>query len=272
MLKLLRKYWLRKWRLGAAFLCLCSGVLAISVSSTGQQPSAEAASTAKEGAIREPVGVGYFRSPPNMSRKNGEAVGLWITLTKELMAEAGLSYAFVQVPVGRLYTNIARKSSTIQVWLGARQSEFLRLGVPVEPSLYGDLRVNIYGLQGMPPPEPSALKNVSLITLIGYRYAGFLGRLKARKSGVKTIASPSHISAFRMLTAGRAPFVLDYKAPAEFAIAQLGMDGVLSVTVSVTPATMLVSKQAEQKDLLLDRLSAASRRITARLQEKVAAP
>ncbi|MBL4790290.1 MAG: ABC transporter substrate-binding protein [Kordiimonadaceae bacterium] len=222
--------------------------------------------------IREPVGIAYFKFPPRMSLEGGKPVGSWIDAAEKLMAEAELTYVFVQIPIGRLYNNLQGKSSVIQVWIGGPQPAFLRLGVPIAPSIFGEIRMNLYGRQGLQPPDPKTLKNVSLITLTGYRYAGYLEQLKARNAGVKTISTTSHLSAFRMLKAGRAPYVLDYKAPAELAMAKLGISGALSSLVSAGPAGMLVSKQAEQKDLLLDRLQAASRRIVAREQEHGSEP
>jgi len=215
-------------------------------------------------AILEPIGIGYFQFPPRMARVGGKAVGSAITAAEELMTEAGLTYVFVHIPVGRLYANFRGKSSVVQVWIGAVQPASVELGVLIEPSIFGIIHLNIYGLKGVPPPASDDLFDVSLITITGYNYGGFLAVLKARKAGVRAIATPNHVSAFRMLQAGRAPYVLDYKNPAEIALATLEFTGVTSTTVSVGAAGMLVSKQAQQKGLLIARLEAASRRIVAR--------
>ncbi|MBL4790292.1 MAG: hypothetical protein JKY60_15070 [Kordiimonadaceae bacterium] len=211
-----------------------------------------------------PIGIAVYEFPPRLTFKDGKPTGLFIDITEEIMAEAKMPYVFVRVPVGRLYANLRERSDVVHVWPGMVSAHFLEVGLQIEPTLFDLTRLSLYGLKGNKPPAFGALQNVTLITMTGYKFGALLQSLETRNANVTVLSTPSHISGFRMLQAGRAPYVLDYQDPAGVTLKKLQMYDLEVTSVKEWQTALWVSKKAPQAEALRKVLAEASKRIVAR--------
>ena len=230
------------------------------------QPSISAALA--EQKITEPVMVGYFNFPPRMFTKNGKPSGVTIALAEGILIEAGLRYQFVEIPVGRIYGNLAASSTKLHAWIGVLTGQYVHEVLAVKPSVFLTSELMLFGLRGKPLPGFDALQNTVVITVTGYRYSGHLAKLQVTNRNITILSTPTHQAAFRMLLAGRGPYVLDYKNPAVAAARNLKLDDLTSKAIYTTRSYLLVSKRGPEPQVLHTLLEAASRRIVARSETK----
>ena|GEM_PF-6301344 len=219
------------------------------------QPSGEG-----QAQIQQPVGIGYIELAPLMMTLEGKPAGELLEATKELMQEAGLAYVFIPVPAGKRYVDVAASSAALHMFFGSLK----KCGLPVKPSTFNQLVLNLYGRAGDRPPSLAALKNVPVITVYGHTYNGYRDQLAASDQGVVLVPTPSHLAAFQLLLAGRAPYVLDYTKPSRAVLAQLDVQDLEITHVDTWSLHLQVSKKAPAAQLLRSRLAAAAARIMER--------
>jgi|GEM_PF-2533652 len=219
-------------------------------------------------AQEEPVtfNVGYYDMPPVMQQVNGKPVGLFIDTTVSLAKEAGLVPVFTFLPPNRIYSNVEGPAGVMHAWISILSGVLLEAGLPVRPTIYPPVAVDLYGLSGNKPPPLAQLKATTLIAVHGFRYGGALATLETRGAGVQILAAATHTSAFRMLAAGRAPFLLHYRQPSSFAITKLDIRDIEVTPVSEWDLYLLISKKAPDANGLHAKLEQASERLQARRQ------
>lgn len=200
-----------------------------------------------------PVKMAYFDFPPYIYARNGKIAGSIASLAHEIMIEAGLEYEFISMPVARIYKDIGL--GRVHFWIGTPGAAELVGTTLVGTSVIGTSRLNVYGLGGNVPPKFEHLRDTAVITLKGYAYGGRLEELAARP-GIQILATHNHASAFLMLRAGRAPYLLDYHTPSEQTMLELGMSGIQETNVYERPNHLIVSKKSPHPELLLELLEA----------------
>jgi len=209
----------------------------------------------------EPVKMAYFDFPPYIYADHGKISGSIAALAHEMMVEAGLEYEFISMPVARIYKDIAM--GRVHFWIGTPGAAEMVGTTLMGTSVVGTSRLNIYGLGDSLPPRFEDLRDTAIITLKGYAYGGRGVELAARP-GIRILATHNHASAFLMLQAGRAPYLLDYHTPSEQTMLELGMSGLHSTNVYERPNHLIVSKKSPHPELLLELLEAGVRRAYAR--------
>lgn len=211
------------------------------------------------------VYFGFYNSPPGFYTENGKPTGTSFNITREHFSEAGLSVNYMVMPVGRLYSQV-NNTDRLQLWMAVETPYFLGMGNPVKPNLYRTLRLNLYGLSGNKPPTFDDLGAHPLIAVVGYSYGGKLDQLKKKHPDLVILYANNHESAFRMLAAGRAPYIMDYQLQASMALRKLNIKGLEVTSVQNWEVFLFVSKNAPHSDVLLQRLEAASHRIITQRQ------
>jgi len=221
---------------------------------------ADSAGWAKCGPLR----IGALDLKPLMYLEGGVAKGSLMELQRELMEEAGLEYTQRFLPLGRLYNELELDGGTIDAWITVRIATAAQLGFPVEPTLFLPLELSMFGLAGSDPPKLMEFGEKGLITVIGFRFNGVIDRLKQRLPNLKVMAAHGHLSAFRMLKAGRSRFLIDYHLAGMDAAQSLGIGDVVHTTIYKQPTFLYISRNVPDAAALLERLGKASERILAR--------
>jgi len=209
----------------------------------------------------EPVKMAYFDFPPYIYARDGKISGSIASLAHEMMIEAGLKYEFISMPVARIYKDLAL--GRVHFWIGTPGAAEMVGTTLAGTSVLGTSRLNIYGLGNSLPPKFEELRDTAIITLKGYAYGGRRAELAARP-GIQMLATHNHASAFLMLRAGRAPYLLDYHTPSKQTMLELGMSGLGVTNVYERPNHLIVSKKSPQPELLLELLEAGVGRAYAR--------
>ena len=212
--------------------------------------------------IRQPVKTAFWSFKPMSYVEDGVAKGIHVELLKELMQEAGLQYVETEMPIRRVYQEMA--TGNLDGFRSAAFESAAEIAIAVEPPIFYPVRLQLYGLGADKPPDIASIEPSILIVIAGYKYGGVLGRLLDRHPKMTVINTNNHTSAFRLLAAGRAPYVLDYWFPAEDAIKKLGLVDIACTEVFSKPVRFYVGKKTSNASLLVEKLNAASRRILAR--------
>jgi len=212
----------------------------------------------------EPVLLGYVNFPPHSYFEDGKAKGPYLLGSIKILERANLSYELVELPVARLYKEIA--NGKVHVWTGISGHAGHDRATIMDDTPIGILKLRIYGV-GSPPPTFENLRNTALIVIGGYQYAGLLRRQPPADRGVTLIPAQSHRSAFELMSVGRARYVMDYDQSAQQAISALGLGDVKATVVEDVPIYYYVSRAAPDPEGLL-KIMQDGRKVLHREQKK----
>jgi len=213
---------------------------------------------------RVPLRIGAAEFPPRAYFEDGQLVGSNVDIWRGLLKEAGLDWEARLLPPSRLYHSLTLGKGSTDLWVSIEIESMLKLGVPVKPSLFSDANLLLYAQAGAERQNLATLRADALIVVIGYKYDGLLDAFKKRSPETRIIVAPNHKAAFSMLKAGRAAYVLDYKAPGTYFADQTGLIGLTHTAVYSRTVFFFISHNAPDKAELQKRLEAASKRILAR--------
>lgn len=199
----------------------------------------------------EPVRLGFIDFVPHSYMVDGVPHGPFLLDAIEVFEREGLKYELVQLPIARLYQAI--QSGRIHVWPGisghaGHDAATIFVEEPVNM-----LRLRLYGRQM--PPLISDIYAERLIVIAGFRYGGLLDRLATLERKMTLVPARDHASAFELLGVGRAPYVLDYKLPADDAIVALGLEGLQERVVQDLPIHFYISKFGPDPSRLLEQMT-----------------
>jgi polar amino acid transport system substrate-binding protein len=183
--------------------------------------------------------------------------GLLYDTWDDLAKRADVAYIPVELPPARLVKMIADGEvdvtlSTISFPDFADKTLFSK-----RPALH--IILEAYTLA--PFPKLASLRDLngrSVILQQGYGYGGLISYLKAPENGI-TIAGtvPNAEVALRMLQAGRADYMLNYRPTIEALKQRLNVQGLQSNLLSNLPLHVVVSKSVPQAEQLMARFDAA---------------
>ena len=202
--------------------------------------------------------VGYYDFPPAIhSDAQGRPSGPLVDLTRRVLAHAGFEAQFRGLPSARLYG--ALQSGTVDLWPGA----------PGKPELLADtlegretlthISLNLYHRPDTPPPSiPDSLRKRGVITIGGYNYLPQVNRmLHDPQLQILLHRTATHTSALEMLKHRRADYLLDYQAPVNQAMKQLGMEALPHVELHKVAIRFIVSRHAKDSQTVVDSLDRA---------------
>ncbi|MBL4788915.1 MAG: hypothetical protein JKY60_07660 [Kordiimonadaceae bacterium] len=207
-----------------------------------------------------------------LASRGGVYCGGYFDIFRELIEEARFEPKFITMPMARIYSSIRNGESHFHMWMAGRDfNSISEQTLLVEPSVFPVIRISLYALVGTQNPVVDDLRDVTIITVLGYEFSGFLDTLKARPN-VKFLYANNQASAVKMLKAGRAPYLLSAHARMDLKNLEIEHTELTETVLLARQIYATVLKSAPNHKDLHARLEAASKRIVARhaqgIQEK----
>ncbi|WP_296271536.1 substrate-binding periplasmic protein [Pseudomonas sp. UBA6323] len=215
-------------------------------------------SAAHAAETRQRIHVGYYEFPPySYTDAQGQPSGSGLELTARLLDAAGYEADFRSYPGARLYSGLL--DGSIQLWAGASGKPELAEHTFEGRHLLGEITLNLYFRQDTPAPIiPDELHDRGVILITGYSYWQDINQwLEDPARNIIHHRTRSHTSALEMLLRRRADYLLDYRAPIEQAMRELGMGDLPFVEVQRLPLRMIYSRRAPGAERLRDDLDRA---------------
>jgi polar amino acid transport system substrate-binding protein len=142
----------------------------------------------------------------------GEPANPLLNLADVLFAKAGIPWRAKSYPAARLFGYLKNGTVEFSILVKAPALQDCCL-FSQKPVVSTELRV--FHQDGKPAIRSREdLAGKSVITILGYSYAGWLDFIADPKNGVAHETAATHDAAFAMLEHGRADYVLDYAGPA----------------------------------------------------------
>lgn len=205
----------------------------------------------------ETLRLGYIEFPPyTYTTESGEPAGLLIDLAKKIYPEAGFDFTATSYPVRRLANYIG--SGDLDIWMGLKTLPEFEGKTYIGKAEIAELVLLSY-TRGPKPPilKKEDLSGKSVIVMRGYSYGGWINYIEDPANKVNYINANKHDAAFKMLLAGRADYLLDYKDPSEKALETVKIPDLSSNLISSFPCYFVVSKELKNGQEVVDRLDKA---------------
>ncbi|MCB9480781.1 MAG: transporter substrate-binding domain-containing protein [Desulfobacteraceae bacterium] len=205
--------------------------------------------------------VGYIEFPPVFStNSDGKPEGILIDLAGKVLPEAGYEWEAFSYPVKRMSDYIAK--GKLDLWIGLKTIPDFEGTTFKGDSEVLKITLKAYRTKNIPDiKKQEDLNSKSIIIIRGYSYGGWINYIKDVKNSIDFIETNDHKSAFRMLKAGRADYVLDYQNPAEKALKNLDIENLKENTISSFGAYFVVSKQTPDAENVLKNLEKAYKKL-----------
>lgn len=206
-----------------------------------------------------PLEIGVLNLPPYYIVENDTTVagGYYVDMLKQVFEKAGLEYVFKGYPAKRLYKNVG--DGTTQVWMGTLGVAEYEGKTIISPKQTSEINLEVYtlGSAELLPKTVEDLKGKAVITIFGYNYGGTLKFLEDPQNNIKTEPAKTHESAFKMLQAGRAPFLLDYKEPASEVIPKLNIQDIKKSSIKTLGIYIHINNKVPDAQAIMDKLMKA---------------
>lgn len=207
--------------------------------------------------LAETLRLGYIEFPPyTYTTEKGEPAGLLIDLAKKVYPEAGFEFTATSYPVRRLANYIG--SGDLDVWMGLKTLPEFEGKTYIGKAEIAELVLLSY-TRGAKPPifKKEDLSGKSVIVMRGYSYGGWINFIEDPANKVNYINANKHEAAFKMLLAGRADYLLDYKDPSDKALETVKIPDLSSNLISSFSCYFVVSKKLKDGQTIVDRLDQA---------------
>ena len=203
----------------------------------------------------------YIEAPPfYFTDEKGSPQGFLFALMKQVTKQAGYELEAFSYPAKRMAHKLL--SGEADIWLGVSTIPGFK-----DQTLIGETEIVNVCLYLYYIGENKAIhgkedfSDKSIIVLRGYSYGGLIQFIKDPANRVTYYETDSHESAFRMLKAGRADYLLDYKTPTERTLKTVKIPELKSVELSSVPLKFVVSKKVPDAPRLLKALEDAYREL-----------
>ena len=182
----------------------------------------------------------------------GQPANPLIPVAAELFAKAGIQWHNSSYPVARMFKYLQDGSAQFSILVkSARLQECCLLSR--KPLTTTEIRV--YHLAGKPAiGSINDLAGKNIISIHGYSYGGLLGFLSDERNRIVNNLALTHPAAFRMLSQGRADYVIDYVGPANEVLAAAPVPGVQSEVLSRQDVHLVLAKSYQDAQKLMVRL------------------
>ena len=200
---------------------------------------------------------GFVDFPPlTYADPDGRPAGITIDYLNALAEQAGYVIHWQELPVARVHHFL--RSGEVDLWPGLSNLTILQ-DHTVEANLaLPNITLRAYHLPHMPSIENAAqLQGQRLILIQNYTYHGVLDQALANPHTVRLVA-PNHLSALRMLQKGRGHYLIDYDAPLETVLTQVGMRDIHSSILAEHRVALVVSRRANDPQAIIDALERAA--------------
>lgn len=224
---------------------------------------ATSSALAKDADARRTLTVGYVEFPPlEFQTEDGRADGTFVTLTRQVAAEAGYDVEFVYLPISRAYFYL--KNGVIDLWPGLTQIPELAGHVLESEVSPIPVTLSAWYTEDVPPVSRFESFNDHILILIaGYTYGGLLTELENSRN-IRVTYAPNHLAALQMLERKRGHYLLDYEFPVREVMAEHKISGLQETEVRTRFTSWLFSRQSPRHPQLRSEFDAAYRRLAAR--------
>ena len=208
----------------------------------------------------EPVRMGYVHLPPLSYTKNGKPAGLRIEIAHKLFAILDLKYEMIEMPVLRGIRDFT--AGRVHVTMAAIGPKLAAIGMASKRPA-GVVRLSLYSMRLEQPLSLENLTDAKLILVKGFTYGGLIQQQKFLQKTNTLLEAMDHQSAFSMLKAGRAEYLLGYARPSSLAMQGIDLQNVGRQLVEEIPFYIFVSRNAPQPEKLLSLLEGAMKLLPA---------
>lgn len=200
---------------------------------------------------QQPVLKGaYIEFPPlSYTDDQGNPAGSYLDYADQIASRAGYDIEWRSLPIDRIYLYL--REGRVDVWMGSE-------GVPalsewtLEPDFtFPPIRLHAYHLEETEPVSGmEELRGQDLILIRGYTYLNRLDPVTEAEE-TKVGQASTHISALRMLEAGRGDYLLDFEAPVTEALETRPIPNITHSPVTTWKTTMVFSRRASGVETLV---------------------
>jgi ABC-type amino acid transport substrate-binding protein len=168
-----------------------------------------------------------------------------------LFAKAGIPWHVRAYPAARMFKYLRDGTAQFSILVKSAALEECCL---LSRKLLAVAEIRVYHLAGIAPIKGMEdLLDKKVITIHGYSYGGLLNSL-GKDNRMGDNLAPTHPAAFRMLTQGRADYLIDYADPAAEVLAATPLPGLQSELLSHQEVYLVLSKRYPEAENLMGRL------------------
>lgn len=183
---------------------------------------------------------------------NGEVDNPLKRVAEAIFAKAGMPWRYRTYPASRLFRYIEAGQSQFSILVRAPSLAECCL---FSRKPIASVEIRVYRRAGVPPVQRREdLAGKQVIAILGYTYGGLAAFLADERNRIGLHLTNTHQSAFRMLQAGRADYVIDYAGPAEEVIAGERMGPVAFDTLIRQDVHLVLSKTYPDAQRVMERL------------------
>ena len=197
------------------------------------------------------IKAAYVELPPyTYTDAAGSPQGSLIDLLAKVSADAGYSYTAESAPARRLFQGVA--DGQYDMFIGIKTAEVFQGTTVASQSVIARIELNAWGIGAAPAIKAKEdLAGKQVIVLTGYSYGGWRAYLDDPVNGVQLIEARTPEQALQLLTAGRAPILLQYALPMAQAVAAHPTADLKSNLISSLDCHFVVSlKRPDAADLV----------------------
>ncbi len=207
-------------------------------------------------ASAEALKVGYVEFPPYTYTDGGAAKGSLIELLDVVTKGAGLTFTAESAPARRLFAGIPE--GEFHLFLGVKTPEAFQGTTLASAQPIGTIELYAWGMGQAPAVKAKEdLSGKSVIVLTGYSYGGWRTWMDDPANKVAVVEARTPDQALKLLEAGRAPILLQYRLPMEQALAGQTVAGLTSSLVSALDIYFVLSKKTPDADAVMAKLEAS---------------
>lgn len=203
------------------------------------------------------VNVGYIEFPPVFyTDSKGKPQGILIDLVGKVIVHAGYEWKAASYPTNRMISLLV--NGKIDLWVGLSTIPAFKEKTLIGQSEIMKISLCSYTIGKKPPIKTKEdLKGKSVIILNGYSYGGWITFIQNPHNNIRYHGTGTHMSAFKMLKAKRADYLLNYKGPSETTLKNIEIPDLQVNEISAFGAYFVVSKKTPNAEDLLNDLEKA---------------
>jgi len=203
------------------------------------------------------IKAAYVELPPyTYTDAAGSPQGNLIELLAKVSADAGYTYTAESAPARRLFQGVAE--GQYDMFIGIKTPEVFQGTTIASKSVIAKIELHAWGLGTVPAIKAKEdLSGKQVIVLTGYSYGGWRPYMDDPANKVQVIEARTPEQALQLLTAGRAPLLLQYALPMEQALAAQPNPDLKSTLISSLDCHFVVSLKRPDAAALVGKLDAS---------------
>ena len=205
----------------------------------------------------ETIKAAYVELPPyTYTVAAGSPQGNLIELLAKVSADAGYTYTAESAPARRLFQGVV--DGQYDMFIGIKTAEAFQGTTVASNSVIAKIELHAWGLGAVPAIKAKEdLAGKQVIVLTGYSYGGWRSYMDDPANGVQMIEARTPEQALQLLTAGRAPLLLQYALPMAQALAARPTADLKSTVISSLDCHFVVSLKRSDAAAIVSKLDAS---------------